>query len=66
MKRKFFKILLSLLLVLSFLPINNISLASTGDVVINEIESSAPNKGEDWVEIYNKGNVAVDLSLIHI
>ena len=62
MKRKFFKILLSLLLVLSFLPINNISLASTGDVVINEIESSAPNKGEGWVEIYNKGNVAVDIS----
>ncbi|WP_300409206.1 lamin tail domain-containing protein [Lagierella sp.] len=62
MKRNFSKILLSLLLVLSFLPINNISLANTSDVVINEIESSAPNKGKDWVEIYNKGKQPVDIS----
>lgn len=35
--------------------------AATGDVVINEIESS---KGEpdDWVELYNKGTAAVDIS----
>ena len=30
--------------------------------MINEVESDAPNKGNDWVEITNIGTKAVDLS----
>ena len=30
-------------------------------IVINEIESSDPNKGNDWVEIINKGNQDVNI-----
>ena len=36
--------------------------ASKSTVVINEVESDAPNKGNDWVEIANIGSEAVDLS----
>lgn len=31
-------------------------------IVINEVESDAPNKGNDWVEITNIGSEAVDIS----
>lgn len=31
-------------------------------IVINEVESDAPNKGNDWVEITNIGSEAVELS----
>lgn len=31
-------------------------------IVINEVESDAPNKGNDWVEITNIGAAAVDIS----
>lgn len=31
-------------------------------IVINEVESDAPNKGNDWVEITNLGAAAVDIS----
>lgn len=31
-------------------------------VVINEVESDAPNKGNDWVEITNTGTETVDIS----
>lgn len=31
-------------------------------IVINEVESDAPNKGNDWVEITNIGTEAVDIS----
>lgn len=38
--------------------------ASVGDVVINEIAwaGSADNSNDEWIELYNRGNVAVDLS----
>lgn len=36
--------------------------ASKSTVVINEVESDAPNNGNDWVEIANIGSEAVDLS----
>lgn len=36
--------------------------ASKSTVVINEVESDAPNKGNDWVEITNIGSEAVGLS----
>ncbi len=36
--------------------------ANTTGIVINEVESDAPNKGNDWVEITNTGSKAVDLS----
>jgi hypothetical protein len=32
------------------------------DVVINEFELSAPDNGTVWVEIYNTGDAAVDLT----
>ena len=31
-------------------------------IVINEVESDAPNKGNDWVEITNISSEAVDIS----
>ena len=31
-------------------------------IVINEVESDAPNAGNDWVEITNTGSAAVDIS----
>ena len=31
-------------------------------VLINEVESDAPNKGNDWVEITNTGTETVDIS----
>ena len=36
--------------------------ASKSTVDINEVESDAPNKGNDWVEITNIGSEAVGLS----
>ena len=36
--------------------------ASKSTVVINEVESDAPNKDNDWVEIANIGSEAVDIS----
>lgn len=36
--------------------------ASKSTVVINEVESDAPNKGNDWVEIANIGSEAVNIS----
>lgn len=66
MKKNFFKILLSLLLVFSLLPIPNISLAASYNVVINEVESSAQAKGPDQVELYNKGSEPVDISRWYI
>jgi hypothetical protein len=33
-----------------------------GDVVINEVELSPPDNGTVWVELYNPGTDAVDLS----
>ena len=33
-----------------------------GDVVINEVELSPPDNGTVWVELYNSGNNAVDIS----
>jgi len=32
------------------------------DVVINEFELSPPDNGTVWVELYNTGDAAVDLS----
>ena len=36
--------------------------AEQPSIVINEVESDAPNKGNDWVEITNIGSEAVDIS----
>lgn len=36
--------------------------AGQPSIVINEVESDAPNKGNDWVEITNIGTEAVDIS----
>lgn len=36
--------------------------ASKSTVVINEVESDAPNNGNDWVEIANIGSEAVNIS----
>ena len=36
--------------------------AEQTSIVINEVESDAPNKGNDWVEITNIGTEAVDIS----
>ena len=36
--------------------------AGQPSIVINEVESDAPNKGNDWVEITNVGVEAVDIS----
>ena len=33
-----------------------------GSVVINEVESDDPNGGNDWLELYNAGEEAVDLN----
>lgn len=33
-----------------------------GDVVINEVELSPPDNGTVWVELYNTGDEAVDIS----
>jgi hypothetical protein len=33
-----------------------------GDIVINEVELSPPDNGIAWVELYNTGNDAVDLT----
>ena len=38
------------------------SQAEHPSIVINEVESDAPNKGNDWVEIINLGTEAVDIS----
>ncbi|MDD3402956.1 MAG: lamin tail domain-containing protein [Hespellia sp.] len=38
------------------------TLSSASTVVINEIESSASDKGNDWIEIINIGDTAVDIS----
>jgi hypothetical protein len=36
--------------------------SALGSVVINEIEVNPPEGGTDWVELYNSGDAAVDLS----
>ena len=36
--------------------------AQQPSIVINEVESDAPDKGNDWVEITNIGTTAVDIS----
>ena len=45
------------MLAISLLPAH-----ASGTVVINEVESDAPDKGPDWVEITNTGTAAADLS----
>ena len=35
---------------------------SLGDVLINEVEISPPDTGSMWVELYNTGDQAVDIS----
>ncbi len=40
----------------------SVNFANENSVVINEIESNAPDKGEDWIELYNKSEKAVDIS----
>jgi Lamin Tail Domain len=35
---------------------------SLGDVVVNEVELSPPDNGTVWVELYNTGESAVDLT----
>jgi hypothetical protein len=35
--------------------------SASADVVINEVESEAPNNGSDFVELYNTGPASVDL-----
>lgn len=54
-------IIIALLLILIASNIN-VSYAHGSDVVINEVESSAPNKGKDWVELYNNSTEDVDIS----
>lgn len=40
-----------------------VSAASSGNTVfINEVESDDPNGGNDWIEIVNTGDQAVDIS----
>ena len=52
----FFKVLLAFC---SLLAISGLGLC---DVVINEVELSAPDNGTVWVELYNTGERAVDLT----
>lgn len=57
---KLFSVILSLVLLLTFIP-NNVEAANT-DLVINEIESNDPNGGTDWVELYNPTDEPMDIS----
>jgi hypothetical protein len=53
------KALLAMLVAFGFVAVCGCSLA---DVVINEIELSPPDNGTIWVELYNTGADAVDLT----
>lgn len=39
-----------------------ITVASAGNVVVNEMELNPPDGGSDWVELCNSGNNSVDIS----
>lgn len=39
-----------------------ISMVGLGAVVINEVELNPPDKGNEWVELYNNGAEDVDIS----
>ena len=54
--------LLSLALLFSGLSFNFSFAEEAKTVVINEVESSAPNKGNDWIELYNNSTSPVDIS----
>ena len=64
MKKPFFSSALSALLAVSaVLPVAAVpAYAAENTVFINEIESDDPAGGNDWVEIVNTGETAVDIS----
>lgn len=64
MKKPFFSSALSALLAVSaVLPVAAVpAYAAENTVFINEIESDDPDGGNDWVEIVNTGDTAVDIS----
>ena len=64
MKKPFFSSALSALLAVSaVLPAAAVpAYAAENTVFINEIESDDPDGGNDWVEIVNTGDTAVDIS----
>ncbi|WP_333811315.1 lamin tail domain-containing protein [Timonella senegalensis] len=41
---------------------NDCTALAAGNVVINEVESSDPAGGDDWVELFNTGSQRIDLS----
>ncbi|OPY52766.1 MAG: hypothetical protein A4E49_01718 [Methanosaeta sp. PtaU1.Bin112] len=47
---------------LAFFGLLAICSLGMGDVVINEFELSPPDNGTVWVELYNTGDAAVDLT----
>ena len=63
MKRKA-KILSAILATSVLLPSGGITAGAEqkGEILINEVESDAPDKGNDWVEIINTGSAPVDIS----
>lgn len=38
------------------------NIVGANKIVINEIESNDPNKGSDWIELYNKSDTPIDIS----
>ncbi len=58
--------ILSALLAVSMLPVQAFATEpqqpEQSSIVINEVESDAPNKGNDWVELTNIGSTPVDIS----
>lgn len=55
------KIIIIFLLLIIIILTTNISLASTQDIIINEIGASELS-GYEWVEIYNRGQNTMDLT----
>lgn len=53
-------------LLFSFNTLTTEAQEAASDIIINEIMSTATNQRADYVEIYNRGDIAIDLSTLRI